>query len=173
MNHNVNYGLKLITMCQYWLIHCNKCPYFYKMFFPGGWDSKASAYSAGSPGSILGLGRSLGEGNGNPLQYSCLENPMDRGSWRATVHGVAKSQTWLSDFHMSCISTVISGAGKCPHLFNLYWSRCLPITCNQKNGGIVKRSLPTRVDGDCFKRLLPLKTNIPVYLYAAAFFFIF
>ena len=44
-------------------------------------------------GSTPGLGRSLGGGHGNPLQYSCLENPMDRGAWRATVHGVAKSQT--------------------------------------------------------------------------------
>ena len=50
------------------------------------------------PGSILGSGRSPGEGNGNPLQYSCLENPMDRGAWLATVHGVAKSWTRLSDF---------------------------------------------------------------------------
>ena len=48
-------------------------------------------------GSIPGLGRSLVEGNGNPLQYSCLGNPMDRGGWWATVHGVAKSQTQLSD----------------------------------------------------------------------------
>ena len=46
-------------------------------------------------GSIPGLGRSPGEGNGNPLQYSCLENPMDRGAWRAGIHGVAKSRTWL------------------------------------------------------------------------------
>ena len=46
----------------------------------------------------LGRENSPGEGNGNPLQYSCLENPMDRGAWWATVHGVAKSQTWLSDF---------------------------------------------------------------------------
>ena len=59
---------------------------------------KASAYNAGDPGSILGLGRSPGEGNGNPLQYSCLENPMDRGAWQAAVHGVAKSWTRLSDF---------------------------------------------------------------------------
>ena len=49
-------------------------------------------------GSIPGLGRSPGEGNGNPLQYSCLENPMDRGGWSITVHGVAKSQTWPSSF---------------------------------------------------------------------------
>ena len=51
---------------------------------------KASAYNEGDLGSIPGLGRSTGEGNGNPLQYSCLENLMDRGAWRATVHGVTK-----------------------------------------------------------------------------------
>ena len=51
------------------------------MDFPGGSDRKASAYNAGDPGSIPGLGRSPGEGNGNPLQYSCLENSMDRSSW--------------------------------------------------------------------------------------------
>ena len=60
--------------------------------FPGGSEDKASACNAGDPGSIPGLGRSPGEGNGNPLQYSCLENPMERGSWQATVHGVAKNQ---------------------------------------------------------------------------------
>ena len=49
--------------------------------FPGGADGKASAYNAGDPGSIPGLGRSPGEGNGTPLQYSCLENPMDGGAW--------------------------------------------------------------------------------------------
>ena len=48
-------------------------------------------------GSFLGLGRSLGGGNGNPFQYSCLENPMDRGAWWTTVHGIAKGQTQLSD----------------------------------------------------------------------------
>ena len=59
----------------------------------GGSDSEESPCSAGDPGSIPGLGRSPGGGHGNPLQYSRLENPMDRGAWRATVHGVAKSQT--------------------------------------------------------------------------------
>ena len=59
---------------------------------------KASAYNVGDPGSIPGSGRSPGEGNGNLFLYSCLENPMDRGSWWATVHGVPKSQTRLSDF---------------------------------------------------------------------------
>ena len=61
--------------------------------FPGGSEVKASACNAGDLGSIPGLGRSPGEGNGNPLQYSCLENPKDGGALWATVHGVAKSQT--------------------------------------------------------------------------------
>ena len=69
--------------------------------FPGGSDGKASASNAGDPGSILGSGRSPGEGNGNPLQYSCLEDSMDRVAWEATVHGVTKSQTRLSDFTFS------------------------------------------------------------------------
>ena len=56
--------------------------------FPASLDSEESAYNAGHLGSIPGLGRSPGEGNGNPLQCSCLENPMDRGAWWATVHGV-------------------------------------------------------------------------------------
>ena len=63
------------------------------MDFPGGSDGKASAYNAGDPGSIPGSGRSPGERNGNPLQYSCLENPMDREAWWATGHGVTKSRT--------------------------------------------------------------------------------
>ena len=57
---------------------------------PGCSVGKKSACSAGDPGSILGSGRSPGEGNGNSLQYSCLETPMDRGAWRATVHGIAR-----------------------------------------------------------------------------------
>ena len=61
--------------------------------FPGGSDSKESTYSAGDLGLIPGLGRFLGEGTSNPLQYSCLENPIDIGAWWATVHGVTKSQT--------------------------------------------------------------------------------
>ena len=66
--------------------------------FPGGSEVKASAHNAGDLGSIPGSGRSAGEGNGNPLQYSCLENPTDRGAWWATVHGVEKSRIQLSDF---------------------------------------------------------------------------
>ena len=59
--------------------------------FPGGSEVKASACNAGDPSSIPGSGRSPGEGNDNPLQYSCLGNPMDRGAWWAMVHGVAES----------------------------------------------------------------------------------
>ena len=59
-------------------------------------DPPAKAGDTGEVGSIPGSGKSPGGGNGNPLQYSCLENPMDRGAWQATVHGVAKSQTRLS-----------------------------------------------------------------------------
>ena len=59
-------------------------------------EVKASASNVGDLGSLPGSGRSSGEGNGNPLQYSCLENPLDGGAWQATVHGVAKSRTRLS-----------------------------------------------------------------------------
>ena len=61
--------------------------------FPGGSDGKASACNAGDPGLIPGSGRSPAVGNGNPLQYSCLGNPMDSGVWWATVHRVTKNQT--------------------------------------------------------------------------------
>ena len=72
--------------------------------FPGDSDRKASARNAGDLGSIPGLGRSPGEGNGSPLQYSCLENSMDGGAWWATVHGVAKSRTRLSDLTFLSLS---------------------------------------------------------------------
>ena len=65
--------------------------------FLGGSDGKESAPSAGDLGSVPGLGRSPGKGHGNPLQFSGLETPMDRGAWWATVHGVTKSQTRLSN----------------------------------------------------------------------------
>ena len=68
------------------------------MGFPGGSSGKeptCNAEDIRDMGSIPGLGRSPGGENGNPLQYSCLENPMDRGAWRAIVHGVTKSQTQL------------------------------------------------------------------------------
>ena len=65
------------------------------MGFPGGSDSKESACNAGDPGSIPGLGRSPGEGNDNPPQYSCLGNPMDRGAWWATIDGVTKESDMI------------------------------------------------------------------------------
>ena len=68
------------------------------MDFPGGSDGKASVYNEGDLGLIPGSGRCAREGNGNPLQYYCLGNSMDRGAWKATVHGVAKSRTRLSNF---------------------------------------------------------------------------
>ena len=80
-------------------------------------DGKASVYNAGDPGSIPGLGRSPGEGNGNSLQYSCLENSMDRGAWKATVHGVAKSWTQLST---------------CTHMHFSYYSHNIASTTYKK-----------------------------------------
>ena len=68
-----------------------------KLGFSGGSDSKKFACNAGYLGSVPGLGRSPGGGHGNPLQYLCLENPMDRGAWRATVHEVSMSWTRLND----------------------------------------------------------------------------
>ena len=60
--------------------------FLFSIGLPGGSEVKVSAYNAGDTGSIPGSGRYPGEGNGNPLQYSCLENPMERGAWWATVH---------------------------------------------------------------------------------------
>ena len=69
----------------------------YREGFPGGSDGKEPACSAEDLSSVPGLGRSPGEGNGNPLQYSCLENPRERGAWWAAVHWVTKSWTGFSD----------------------------------------------------------------------------
>ena len=95
---------------------------WFSIGFPGGLDGKVSVYNAGDLGSVPGQGRFCGGGNGNPLQYSGLENSMDRGAWLATVHRVAKSQTWLSNFHFNSLQggktiwekavTSVSGAGK-------------------------------------------------------------
>ena len=75
-----------------------KASVYASMGFPGGSEGKATAYNVGHLGSIPGSGRSPGEGNGNPLQYSCLKNPLDGEAWQATIHGVAKSWTRLSNF---------------------------------------------------------------------------
>ena len=84
-----------ICMPPWLLVIC----YYLRWGFPSSSVGKASACNTGDPGAIPGLGRSPGGGNGTPLQYSSLENPMDRGAWWATVHGVAKSRTWLSNWH--------------------------------------------------------------------------
>ena len=72
------------------VLNLTDCSLCHPLGFPHSSVGKSSACNAGDLGSFLGLGRSPGEGNGNPLQYSCLENPMDRGAWRATVHGTAR-----------------------------------------------------------------------------------
>ena len=83
---------------------------YYYLGFPGGASGKEPTCHAGDVrevGLILGSGRSPGGGHGIPLQYSCLENPMDRGAWQATVHRVAKSQTWLKWLSMHACITII------------------------------------------------------------------
>ena len=77
--------------------------------FPGGSDSKASPYNVGDLGLIHGLRRSPGEGNGKPLQYSCLENPMGGRAWSAAVHGVTKSRTRLH-FHFQWVDEGFPGS---------------------------------------------------------------
>ena len=80
-------------MVIYPVLRRNRSP----LGFPGGSDGKESAHSAGDLGSIPELGRSPGEGKDYPLQYSCLENYMNKGTWQATIHGVTKSQTQLDN----------------------------------------------------------------------------
>ena len=87
--------------------------------FPGGSDGEASACNAGDPGLIPELGRSLGEGNGNPLQYSCLENSMDGGAWWPTVHGVTKSHIRLSDFMSDVERSSLPHLGLRRHIY--FW----------------------------------------------------
>ena len=93
--------LKPIFVIQYQISHVIYWIMSWKWGFPGGSAVKtppANAGDVGDPGSTPWSGRFLGEGNGYPLQYSYLENPMDRRAWRATVHGVTKSWTWLSNW---------------------------------------------------------------------------
>ena len=122
--------------------------------FPGGSDGKASACNAGDLGSIPGSGRSSGEGNGNPLQYSCLENPMDRGAWQATLHGVEKSRTQLSNF-----TSLSSLYAKCQTkgLHELSCSILKPLAKYGCENWTTKKSECQRIDAFelwCWKRLL-------------------
>ena len=101
---NISTSAQKLVSFSYQIEYSDMCSFSGNMFlfsvyvvpcldFPGGSGSKESACNAGDLGSIPGSGRSPGEGNGYPLQYSCLENSMDRGTWWAIVHGVTKSQT--------------------------------------------------------------------------------
>ena len=99
---------------------------------PGGSDDKASDYNAGDPRSIPGSGRCPGEGNGNPLQYSCLENAKDGGTWWATVHGVTKHQTWLSDFTHFTSPIQSSPATQQPWEISLFSHSSLTVTSEKR-----------------------------------------
>ena len=80
----------------------------YQQGFPSGSDGKESTCNAGDPGSIPGSGRSPGGGSGNPLQYSCLENSMDRGAWWAIVHGIIRVRhDWATNIHTAINNTVV------------------------------------------------------------------
>ena len=112
---------------------------------PGGSEVKASDSNAGDPGLIPGSGRSPGEGNGNPLQYSCLENLMDRGAWWATVHRVTKSWTRLSDFTFT-FPFKITIDGDCNHEIK----RCL----------LLGRKVMTNLNSIMKSRDISLSTNV-------------
>ena len=118
----------------------------YLLIYPITWASlvssvsKESAYSAGDLGSIPGLGRSPGEGNGNPLQHSCLENPTDRGAWWASVHGVAKS--W-----------------ECWNIYILLYFLCSVLFLKQKKTKILKKSTNQL---NKIKQLKPYLWNVPL-----------
>ena len=116
--------------------------FVYIWAFSGGSEVKASACNEGDLGLIPGLERSPGEGNGNPLQYSFLENPMDRGAWWATVHGIAKSQTPLSDFTL--LSDTAAAAVAATKLLQQYLTLCDSIDSSQP-GSSVPGILQTRI----------------------------
>ena len=123
-----DYGVKISLFPEWWILD-----------FPGGSDSKASAYHVGDLGSIPGSGRSPGEGNGSPLQYSCLENPRDRGAWWASPWGHKESDmterlhflkitSWTfssSKCNMTPISPALFSPG-CQLIFADFLSRNLP-----------------------------------------------
>ena len=95
------------------------------MGFPGGSDGKESPGNAGDLGSIPGLGKSPGEGNGYPVLYSCMENSMDRGAWRVTVHGVTKSQTRLSTHTQTHTPPIGSVSLEDPNTLSLFQNNTL------------------------------------------------
>ena len=110
--YSVEYPQHLISLKLCCLLPC--------LGFPAGSEVKASACNAEDLGSIPGSGRSPGEGNGNPLRYLYLENPMDGGAWWAAVYGVAKSRTRLSDFTFTFHFHALEKA-MAPHSSTLTW----------------------------------------------------
>ena len=107
--------------CHWWPLQC--------WGFPGGSDGKESTCKAGGLDFIPRLGRSPGGGNGKPLQYYCLENPMDRGAWQASVHGVAKSQTQLKQLSTHCAKCNYHwGSTHRPHHCTHRWDSTLTCT---------------------------------------------
>ena len=135
---------------------------------PGSSVGKESACSAGDPGSIPGSGRYAGEGNGNPLQYSCLENPLDRGAWQATVCGVAKSRTRLSNFTLIGMVLNWTFSNKKFHKSKtLFWKQgfsqhvlSFPIQNNYIKPVTNKWTLPRKTDG-----LLLVKSSVVLLSY--------
>ena len=125
--------------------------------FPGGSDGKESAYNVGDLGSIPGSGRSPGGGHGNLLQYSCLENPMDRGAWKATDHGVAKSQTQLTKhstgFGHTGVSPVQPGS---PGRLFFFWIISSSLQCQK-----------------CTQIYIQIHEHIFVFICSKGFFFFF
>ena len=104
-----DYIFKMLIHVLRALFHIQRFLFFStQLGFPGGSDSKESTCNAGDPVSIPGLRRSPVEGNGNPLLYSCLESPMDRGAWWDTVYGVTKSWTRLSHEHFHFFTQFIT-----------------------------------------------------------------
>ena len=115
------YCSTLISIHDYW-----KAISLARWGIPYGLDSKETAYNMGDPGLIPGLGSSPGEGNGNSLQYSCLENAMDRGAWGAKVHGVAKSWMWLSNWHLAIWTFVGKVISLLPNMLSSFVIAFLP-----------------------------------------------
>ena len=99
--------IKSIYVYIHYYLHIQKCNVSIYVYFPGGSDGKECVCNARDPGSIPGSGISPGEGNGYPLQYSCLEKPMDRGAWWAAVCGVAQSRTRLKRLSSSSSRTLL------------------------------------------------------------------
>ena len=117
----------------------------------GGSDSKGSSCNAGDLGSVPGLRRSPGGGNGNPLQYSCLENPMDVGAWRATVHGVARS--WNTSEWLTLWTLLIADLQYCVgFLYTKKWFNyaCIYILFNYKLLQDIEYSSLYYVEGTCY-----------------------